>query len=306
MFYYNSRMISSRMAYYFFTFIIFLVLTACSAHKAAISSPTITPSPVPEFNDTVIPDTISPVIKLESRPFSTGIAKNMAYQVTNQFPHDSGAFTEGLAIHNNVLYEATGIYGRSSIRKIDLESGRIEKIRYLSDEYFGEGLAIIDEKIIWITWQSNTGFVLDLDSFEVIDSFSYDHEGWGLAYDGSKLFMSDGSDIIHILEPDNFTETGTIHISDNGAPVEMINELEFIEGDLYANIWQTTFIAKIDPVSGNVTGWLDLNALLEQFETIRHPVDVLNGIAYNNESKQIFITGKYWPKVFEIEILTPD
>ena len=299
-------MISSRMAYYFFTFIIFLVLTACSAHKTAISSPTITPSSIPEFNGTVIPDTISPVIKLESTPFPTGIAENMAYQVINQFPHDSGAFTEGLAIHNNVLYEATGIYGRSSIRKIDLESGRIEKIRYLSDEYFGEGLAIIDEKIIWITWQSNTGFVLDLNSFEVIDSFSYDHEGWGLAYDGSKLFMSDGSDIIHILEPDNFTETGTIHISDNGAPVEMINELEFIEGDLYANIWQTTFIAKIDPVSGNVTGWLDLTALLEQFETIRHPVDVLNGIAYNNESKQIFITGKYWPKVFEIEILTLD
>ena len=153
------------------------------------------------------------------------------------------------------------------------------------------------------TWKSNIGFVYDLDSFEIIDQFEYQHEGWGLAYDRSNLFLSDGTDQIHVLSPVDYSEIGLLHVTDQGQPVTVINELEFIEGALFANIWLTTTIARIDPQSGTVTGWLDLEPLLEEFSNIRQSIDVLNGIAYNQDTQQIFVTGKYWPRIFEIQIL---
>ncbi|MBN2029367.1 glutaminyl-peptide cyclotransferase [bacterium] len=230
---------------------------------------------------------------------------NFSPVIVKEYPHDSSAFTQGLVIHENILYESTGLYGNSSIRKVNINTGGIEKIRYLPEQYFAEGIAIVNDRIIQITWKSGVGFVYNLETFELINTFEYQHEGWGLTYDGDLLYMSDGTEKIHVLNPMDYSEVDVIEVRYNNEPLQLINELEYIDGSIYANIWKTSEIAIIHPMSGRVTGWINLEDLVERFHEYPRHIDVLNGIAYNADKGKIYITGKLWPKLFEIQIIQP-
>lgn len=226
------------------------------------------------------------------------------YRVVKAYPHDRGAFTEGLAYVDDQLYESTGLNGKSSLRRVDLATGRVLQQRDLNAAYFGEGIAILDGRIVQLTWQSHVGFVYDRGSFAPQRQFGYRTEGWGLAADGVHLIMSDGTATLHWLDPQTFQETRSVAVRDDAGPVTQLNELECIDGEIYANIWQTDRIARIDPQTGRVTAWIDLQGLLgEQDRAV--PVDVLNGIAYDARRHRLFVTGKLWPKLFEIELVPP-
>ena len=229
-------------------------------------------------------------------------ASEYTYRVVNTYSHDRGAYTQGLAFENGVVYESTGLYGRSSLRKVELETGRILQIRDLHQQYFGEGITVLGDRIIQLTWQAKVGFIYDKQSFNQIREFNYGTEGWGIANDGKHLIMSDGTAILHFLNPDSLEETNQIEVYDINGPVSRLNELEYVKGEIYANIWQTNRIARIDPATGRVNGWIDLEGLLSPQDHV-NPVDVLNGIAYDSKHGRIFVTGKLWPKLFEIELI---
>lgn len=223
-----------------------------------------------------------------------------SYKVVNTYPHDKKAFTQGLVFENGFLYEGTGIKGNSSLRKVDLKTGDVLQVHELSDEYFGEGITIFENRIIQLTWQSNVGFIYDKDSFELLQEFEYLTEGWGITHDGENLIMSDGTNKLHFLDAETFKEINVIEVSENSTPIQDLNELEYINGEIYANVWKTDRILKISPVTGNVTGMIDLKGLLSKEEI--EDADVLNGIAYDSENDRLFVTGKWWPKLFEIEL----
>jgi glutaminyl-peptide cyclotransferase len=225
------------------------------------------------------------------------------YKVVRSYPHDPQAFTQGLTYHQGVLYEGTGLHGRSSIRKVRLETGEVLQIRHLDKQYFGEGIAIWEDSLIQLTWQSGIGFVYDLETFEPRRTFTYPGEGWGLTHDGTRLIMSDGSETgtLRLLDPRTFRETGRLTVRDGSRPVEGLNELEFVKGEIFANVWNTDRIARISPATGQVTGWIDLRGLLDPREAAG--VDVLNGIAYDAAKDRLFVTGKLWPRLFEIQIV---
>jgi glutamine cyclotransferase len=247
----------------------------------------------------------SPASPLSSSPAVTpapAVARNYSYRVLNSYPHDSGAFTQGLVFDRGMLFEGTGLMGRSSLRRVDLETGRVLQIYKLADDLFGEGIALLGSRIYQLTWQNHTGFVYNLDSFEVISNFSYDMEGWGLATDGKRFIMSDGTPTLYFLDPASLKVTGTVQVADGETPVKNINELEYIDGYIYANIWMTERIAIISPATGKVAGWIDLAGLREMLNTAS-PVDVLNGIAYDAQNKRLFVTGKLWPKLYQIELV---
>jgi glutamine cyclotransferase len=225
------------------------------------------------------------------------------YNVINTYPHDRNAFTQGLVFEDGVLYEGTGLLGHSTLRRVELKTGDILKIRELSAQFFGEGITIYENKIIQLTWQSNIGFVYDKDSFELLREFSYSTEGWGITHDGERLIMSDGTSILHFLDPQTFEEIGQLEVFDNDEPVTRLNELEYVQGEIYANVWQTDRIARIAPETGRVIGWVELGGLLAT-EDLSEPIDVLNGIAYDAETDRLFVTGKLWPKLFEIELIS--
>jgi len=224
------------------------------------------------------------------------------YKVINTYPHDRSAFTEGLVFEDGVLYEGTGLHEYSTLRRVELETGEILQIRELSSQFFGEGVTLYGNKIIQLTWQSHIGFVYDKYSFKLLQEFNYPDEGWGIAHDGKHLIMSDGTETLHFLDPETFEEISQIEVSANNIPVTRINELEYIQGEMYANIWQTERIARIDPLTGQVTGWINLKGILSP-EDNNETVDVLNGIAYDAENDRLFVTGKFWPKLFEIELI---
>ncbi|MBA7546215.1 hypothetical protein ES705_38598 [subsurface metagenome] len=224
------------------------------------------------------------------------------YKVVNTYPHDRSAFTEGLVFKDGVLYEGTGLHGYSTLRRVNLETGEILQIRELTPQFFGEGVTIYGNKIIQLTWQSHTGFVYDKYSFKLLQEFNYPDEGWGITHDGKHLIMSDGTETLHFLDPETFEEVGQIEVSANNIPVTRINELEYIQGEIYANIWQTERIARIAPLTGQVIGWIDLKGILSP-EDHSEKVDVLNGIAYDVKNDRLFVTGKFWPKLFEIELI---
>ena len=203
---------------------------------------------------------------------------------------------------NGVFYEGTGLWGQSSLRKVEIETGSVLQQHRLDAQYFGEGITVFGERIYQLTWKSQTGFIYDKSTFQLLDQFEYPTEGWGLTHDGQQLIMSDGTSTLHFLDPVTLEETGQVTVRANGAPVVRLNELEYIAGEVFANIWQTDRVARIDPQSGNVTGWIDLAGLLEP-EDLDPPVDVLNGIAYDPDAGRLFVTGKLWPKVFEIELV---
>ncbi len=223
------------------------------------------------------------------------------YKVINAYPHDRSAFTQGLVFEDGVLYEGTGLYGYSTLRRVKLETGEILQIRELPPQFFGEGLTIYGNKIIQLTWRSHIGFVYDKYSFKLLKKFNYPDEGWGITYDGKHLIMSDGTSTLHFLDPETFEEINQIEVSANKIPITRINELEYIQGEIYANIWQTERIARIDPLTGQVIGWIDLKGILSP-EDHSETVDVLNGIAYDAKNNRLFVTGKFWPKIFEIEL----
>ena len=226
------------------------------------------------------------------------------YRVVNVYPHDPDAFTQGLVFENGVLYEGTGLWGYSSLRKVALETGTVLQLCALSSQYFGEGIVIWADQIVQLTWRSYVGFVYDKGSFAPLREFSYPTEGWGITHDGSRLIMSDGTSTLRFWDPETFAEVGQVEVRDNGVPVTRLNELEYIEGEVYANVWQTDRIARIDPQTGQVVGWIDLTGLLGVGSS-RKAADVLNGIAYDAENDRLFVTGKLWPQLFEIELIPP-
>jgi len=218
------------------------------------------------------------------------------------YPHDPRAFTQGLLFHDGVLYEGTGQWGESSIRKVNLETGEVLQKREIPEAYFGEGIAIAGNRLIELTWRNQKGFVYDLATFEPRGEFTYPGEGWGLTSDGKRLIMSDGTAQLRFLDPATLQETGRITVTAGGQPVNQLNELEWVNGEVWANIWKEDRIARIDPATGKVTGWIDMRGLLSPAER-PDPDDVLNGIAYDAKSGRIFVTGKRWPKLFEIQVV---
>lgn len=227
------------------------------------------------------------------------------YRIVHAYPHDREAFTQGLVYQEGRLYESTGRRGFSSLREVELETGKVLRIHNLPDRYFGEGIALFAGKIAQLTWQANLGFIYERDSFRQIREFHYPTEGWGITYDGKRLIMSDGSATLFFLDPETLRGTGRLEVRDGGKLVTRLNELEYIRGTIYANVWQTDNIARIDPDTGKVTGWIHCTGLMAYLDLSR-PVDVLNGIAYDKENDRLFVTGKLWPKLFEIELVPED
>ncbi len=225
-----------------------------------------------------------------------------SFEVVTAYPHDPNAFTQGLQFHDGYLYESTGLRGRSSLRQVDLESGRVLRRVNLPQRYFGEGLAIVEDRIYQLTWHAETGFIYDLETFRRLDQFTYEGEGWGLAYDGVHLIISDGSSRLRFMDPDGFREVHTLEVTADGEPVRNLNELAWIEGEIWANIFRSDKIARIDPSDGAVLGWIDLTGILDPRHA-RGQEDVLNGIAYDPETERIFVTGKLWPRLFEIRVV---
>lgn len=223
------------------------------------------------------------------------------YEVVRTYPHDPKAFTQGLTFADGFLYEGTGQKGESSLRRVKLENGEVVQMKTLEAQYFGEGITLVGDAIVQLTWQAGVGFVYDRKSFERQRTFTYPGEGWGLTYDGTRLIMSDGTDALRFLDPKTFKEVGRLRVKDGTRPVEQLNELEFVKGEIFANVWGTDRIARISPTSGQVTGWIDLRGLLGPQE--RAGVDVLNGIAYDAAADRLFVTGKWWPKLFEIRVI---
>jgi glutamine cyclotransferase len=222
------------------------------------------------------------------------------YQLVRSFPHDPEAFTQGLVYVDGVLYESTGLNGQSGIRKVKLETGEVTQIQPLDSRYFGEGIAVVGDRVVQLTWQSGIGFVYDRHTFQRQRTFTYEGEGWGLTYDGTRLIMSDGTSRLRFLDPETFKETGRLEVRDRGTPVERLNELEMVKGEIFANVWETQRIVRIAPATGEVLGWIEMRGLLTPGEASR--VDVMNGIAYDAKNDRLFVTGKRWPKLFEVRV----
>lgn len=223
------------------------------------------------------------------------------FDVVKAYPHDDKAFTEGLFFHDGHLYESTGLYP-SFIRQVRLETGEVLRQRDLPTIYFGEGSTALNGKLYNLTWRNQIGFIWKLDDFSALGGFSYTGEGWGLTNDGARLIMSDGTDQIRFLDPETLAETGRIHVKADGQPLDQINELEWVDGELLANIWQDSRIARIDPTTGQVKAFIDLSSLVPNDPGMDPNDDVLNGIAWDAAGKRLFVTGKRWPQLFEIRL----
>ena len=241
------------------------------------------------------------LILLSNSPVNTE-PLHYTYTVVNVYPHDETAFTQGLIFEDDVLYEGTGLYGYSTLRRVELETGNTLQNYALPSQFFGEGITICDDKMIQLTWRSNRGFVYDKNSFELFKEFNYPTEGWGITHDGSRLIMSDGTATLYFLDPKTFTQVGQVEVYDTDTgPVTMLNELEYIQGEVYANIWKEEKIAIINPQTGEVKGWVDLEGI--QDSENRDTSNVLNGIAYDEKEDRLFVTGKRWSQLFEIDLI---
>lgn len=223
------------------------------------------------------------------------------YEIVHIYPHDPNAFTQGLIFTDGKLLEGTGEPGRSSLREVELQSGHVTKKVDLPEPYFGEGIALLNNKIYQLTWQHQVGFIYDAQKFEQVGKFNYTGEGWGLTTDGHSLILSDGTNRLRFIDPDSFQVTRTIAVLDGKLPVNELNELEYINGEIYANIWHDNRIVTIDPQTGRVTGWIDLNGLLPPGD-VQDEEAVLNGIAFDQTGNRLFVTGKLWPRLFEIKL----
>ena len=294
-----------------------MVITACGT--SAPPTPTITPTAsathTPEATPTSTPTpTFTPLPSPTPSPSATATSPAAAtrqsvpvygYEIVAEHPHDPMAFTQGLVYEDGIFYEGTGQWGESTVRHVDIESGEVIQSVDIAPELFGEGITIWEDRVIQITWRSQVAFVYDKVTLEQIGQFSYETEGWGITHDGEQLIMSDGTDIVSFRDPDTFAVTGQIRVNDQGQPVTMLNELEYVEGEIWANLWLTDLIARIDPATGNVTGYIDLTGILPPELRSDDPDEVLNGIAYDPETGRIWVTGKRWPTMFEIRLVAP-
>jgi len=224
-----------------------------------------------------------------------------SYEIFNRWPHDRTAYTEGLVFSGGALFESTGLNGASSVRRVEIATGRVTQSLSLAPDFYGEGLTLFDDMLIQLTWQSHKGFVYDARCFCPRGEFAYDGEGWGLTHDGRSLIMSDGTQRIRFLDPRTFATIRTIDVYDNGQPLMNLNELEYVRGEIYANVWQTDSIVRIDPATGALRGRIDLTGLFPVAERAG-PDDLLNGIAYDDATDRLFVTGKNWPTLFEIRL----
>jgi glutaminyl-peptide cyclotransferase len=232
-----------------------------------------------------------------------GAIPEYTYQIVHTYPHDTSAFTEGLFYLNGFLYEGTGEPGRSSIRKVKLETGEVLQKRDLSEDYFGEGIINWKDNLYELTWQTQVGFIYDLNTFAPKGQFTYPGEGWSFTKDDHRIIMDDGTPQIRFWDPQTLQETGRITVTAYDQTVDKLNELEWVKGELYANIWETDRIARIDPKTGKVVGWIDCAGLLSPAERTPGSDSVLNGIAYDAQGDRLFVTGKDWPKLFEIKLV---
>jgi glutamine cyclotransferase len=242
------------------------------------------------------------------RPFPGSLAAapsppaKFSLKIEHTYPHDPEAYTQGLIYQDGALYESTGLNGRSSIRKIALETGEVMQQKPVDAQYFAEGLTDWNGQLLQLTWQSQIGFVYDMKTFALRRTFSFTGEGWGLTHDAARLILSDGTDRLRFLDPATLKETGAVRVRDGAQPVPSLNELEFVRGAVLANVWHTDRIARIDPATGLVTAWIDLSGLLPQVYQLQAEA-VLNGIAYDATSDRLFVTGKLWPKLFEVRLV---
>lgn len=249
---------------------------------------------------------------VNTKPKTQAQSPTYTYEIVNTYEHDGKAFTQGLVFHEGSLYEGTGEYGESTLRKVDLKTGKVEKKHELSDEVFGEGIAIFGDKIFQLTWRDKTAYVYDLNTFRLLKELTYSGEGWGLTHDGTHLIMSDGTHVLRFIDPETFqTEKTVTVLRENGAPQMNLNELEYVKGEIWANIWHSeqpnilgkaNHIARIDPASGKITGWIDLNNISPD-DVRRDSENTLNGIAYDAAGDRVFVTGKNWKKLFEIRVV---
>jgi glutamine cyclotransferase len=272
--------------------------------------PTLTLTVEPAPTDTVATVIAEPLVSPLDSPLVSPIplaswptiTPSHTYRVVRVYPHDPGAFTQGLVYHQGYLYEGTGLRGRSSLRRVVLETGQVVESVSVEDRFFGEGITILGDRLYQLTWQSNVGFIYEWQDLTQLDQFTYPTEGWGLTHDGTWLIMSDGTATLYFLDPHTMRQVRQVTVQDRGNPVRRLNELEYVDGEIYANVWQQDLIVRIDPRDGTVLGWIDMSGLLND-SCCEQPVDVLNGIAYDAEGDRLFVTGKLWPKLFEIAIV---
>jgi len=257
----------------------------------------------PEWKEENTRKNLTSQIRLEQK--TVGQTPTYGYRIVNRYPHDPNGFTQGLVFVDGFLFESTGLRGRSSLRKVDLATGVILQFRNLPANFFGEGVTVYHNKVIQLTWRANLGFVYDKDTFKLLETFHYPTEGWGITHDGEHLIMSDGTSTLYFLHPKTYKQMGLIKVHDLKGPVSNLNELEYVQGRILANVWQTDKIAQISPETGEVVGWIDLRGLLRP-EDRGDRVDVLNGIAYDHRNDRLFVTGKLWPILFEIELTSPE
>ncbi len=243
---------------------------------------------------------VAPALAADQPPLTYG------YELVRSYPHDPAAFTQGLVYENGKLYESTGLYGTSTLRVVDLQTGAVEKMNRLHPRLFAEGLTVFGDRLIQLTWKSRLGLVFDKHSLKLLRTFEYPTEGWGLTHDGHQLIMSDGSATLTFLDPDDFRQVRQIQVTDRGQPLTQLNELEFIQGEIYANVWKSTRIARISPKTGRVTAWIDLSGLNPPRPAQTREDEqryVLNGIAYDNEQDRVFVTGKRWSNIYQIRVI---
>jgi glutamine cyclotransferase len=226
------------------------------------------------------------------------------YSVVNSFPHDTTAFTEGLLIHNGQLYESTG-EKESWVGVVDIKTGKTDRKVEIDKKYFGEGISILNNKLYYLTWQNKVGFVYDMKNYKEIGQFSYDTEGWGMTTDNKNLIMSAGTDKLYFLDTVTLKPVKTLAVTNNGEPLKGLNELEFIDGYIFANVWQTSTVVKIDTNTGAVTGVLDLSPLTQQARELKPEVDVLNGIAWHPQTRLLLVTGKFWSYIYVLKLKNP-
>jgi glutamine cyclotransferase len=284
--------------------VIAAVIFLSGSGQAMVTAATSTPRPTPTvIASTAIASSTAATLLTSPEARSVLTPVGYTYTVANTFPHDPAAFTQGLIYLDDIFYEGTGLYTQSTLRQVDVNTGKVLKLKNLPDDQFGEGITVLGDRLFQLTWKNHVGYIYNKDTFEQLGTFTYPTEGWGITHDGKKLIMSDGTDTLYFWDPKTMTEIDRVRVYDATGPVVNLNELEYIDGEVWANIWQTNYIARIDPVTGQVRGWVDLsNVLPLEYRNGDKKVDVLNGIAYDAALGRLFVTGKLWPKIFEIKV----
>lgn len=277
--------------------LIFLTLPACGDSPTASNNSPQTPS----SNAAASPASSTAQTNGAASASSPGDIPVYSYEIVASYPHDTKAYTQGLVFLDGLLYESTGQYDQSSLRKVELKKGKVKKKIGVPGQYFAEGMTILNGKIYQLTWQQSKGFIYDLKGFKLEREFAYEGEGWGLTNDGQSLILSDGTNRLRFIDPATFRVVKTINVLNDNQPLTEINELEYIHGEIYANIWKTDKIARIDPQTGRILAWIDLTGLRPS-ETLVNGENVLNGIAYDEEHDRLYVTGKRWPTLFEIRL----